>query len=101
MLLDKFSARTLHLANRMAMVTLTRTRAMPGHTLNALKAKDCGQRATAGSIVAEGTPPSPDDLAYPCIPGLYDRAQVDAWKPVTAAMHAPDATRQVARSLCS
>jgi N-ethylmaleimide reductase len=47
-----------------------------------------GQRATAGLIVTEGTSPSPNGLGYPRIPGLYNSAQVNAWKATTAAVHA-------------
>jgi N-ethylmaleimide reductase len=88
MLFDEFSARSLHLANRMVMAPLTRSRATPQHTPNALMATYYGQRATAGLIITEGTSPSPDGLGYPRIPGLYDAAQVDAWMAVTAAVHA-------------
>jgi len=78
MLFDKFSARSLHLANRMVMAPLTRSRATPQHTPNALMATYYGQRATAGLIITEGTSPSPDGVGYPRIPGLYDTAQADA-----------------------
>ncbi len=88
MLFDNFSARSLHLANRMVMAPMTRSRATPAHTPDALMATYYGQRATAGLIISEGTSPSPNGLGYPRIPGLYDKAQVDAWKAVTAAVHA-------------
>jgi len=88
MLLDKFSARSLTLANRMVMAPMTRSRATPQHTPDALMATYYGQRATAGLIITEGTSPSPNGLGYPRIPGLYDAAQVDAWKATTAAVHA-------------
>ena len=58
------------------------------HTPDALMATYYGQRATAGLIITEGTSPSPNGLGYPRIPGLYDAAQVDAWKATTAAVHA-------------
>ena len=89
MLFDKFSASSLQLANRMVMAPMTRNRATPAHTPDALMATYYGQRATAGLIITEGTSPSPNGLGYPRIPGLYDSAQVDAWKAVTAAVHAP------------
>jgi N-ethylmaleimide reductase len=88
MLFDKFSARSLQLGNRMVMAPLTRSRATPEHTPNALMATYYGQRATAGLIITEGTSPSPNGLGYPRIPGLYDAAQVNAWKATTAAVHA-------------
>jgi N-ethylmaleimide reductase len=87
MLLDSFSARSLHLSNRMVMAPLTRSRASPEHTPNALMATYYGQRATAGLIITEGTSPSPNGLGYPRIPGLFDAAQVEGWKATTAAVH--------------
>ncbi len=87
MLFDKFSARSLPLANRMVMAPLTRSRATPQHTPNALMATYYGQRATAGLIITEGTSPSPNGLGYPRIPGLYDVAQADAWKASTMVVH--------------
>jgi N-ethylmaleimide reductase len=88
MLFDKFSARSLQLGNRMVMAPLTRSRATPQHTPNALMATYHGQRVTAGLIITEGTSPSPNGLGYPRIPGLYDAAQVNAWKSITSAVHA-------------
>ncbi len=86
MLFDKFSARSLHLANRVVMAPMTRSRASPAHTPDALMATYYGQRASAGLITSEGTSPSPDGLGFPRIPGLYDTARVNAWKAVTAAV---------------
>jgi N-ethylmaleimide reductase len=88
MLFDRFSARSLQLANRTVMAPLTRSRATPGHMPNALMATYYGQRATAGLIITEGTSPSPNGLGYPRIPGLFDAAQAEAWKATTAAVHA-------------
>jgi len=88
MLFDRFSARSLELANRMVMAPMTRSRATAGHTPDPLMATYYGQRATAGLIITEGTSPSPNGLGYPRIPGLYDPVQVAAWRGVTAAVHA-------------
>lgn len=88
MLFDKLSTPSLQLANRMVMAPLTRSRATPEHTPNALMATYYGQRATAGLIITEGTSPSPNGLGYPRIPGLYDAAQVAGWKATTQAVHA-------------
>ncbi|MDZ4143438.1 MAG: alkene reductase [Burkholderiales bacterium] len=88
MLFDPFSARSLQLANRMVMAPMTRSRATAAHTPDALMATYYGQRATAGLIITEGTSPSPNGLGYPRIPGLYDTAQVNAWKAVTTEVHA-------------
>lgn len=88
MIFDPISARSLPLANRIVMAPLTRSRATPEHTPNALMATYYGQRATAGLIITEGTSPSPNGLGYPRIPGLYDARQVTGWKATTAAVHA-------------
>jgi len=88
MLFDPLFARSLHLANRMVMAPMTRSRATTAHTPDALMATYYGQRASAGLIITEGTSPSPNGLGYPRIPGLFDAAQVAAWRPVTAAVHA-------------
>jgi N-ethylmaleimide reductase len=87
MLFDHFSARSLSLANRVVMAPMTRSRATPEHTPNALMATYYGQRATAGLIITEGTAPSPNGLGYPRIPGLFDAPQVEGWKATTAAVH--------------
>jgi len=88
MLFDKFSHRSLQLANRMVMAPMTRNRASPAHTPEALMAKYYSQRATAGLIITEGTSPSPNGLGYPRIPGLYNSIQINAWKAITSAVHA-------------
>lgn len=88
MLFDKFSHRSLQLANRMVMAPMTRNRASPAHTPEALMAKYYSQRATAGLIITEGTSPSPNGLGYPRIPGLYNSIQMNAWKATTSAVHA-------------
>lgn len=87
MLFEPFSARSLHLANRMVMAPMTRSRATAAHTPVALMATYYGQRATAGLIVTEGTSPSPNGLGYARIPGLFDPVQAEAWKDTTAAVH--------------
>jgi N-ethylmaleimide reductase len=92
MLFEKFTARSLQLANRMVMAPMTRNRATSEHTPDALMATYYGQRATAGLIITEGTSPSPNGLGYPRIPGLYDAAQVEAWQATTAAVHAQAGT---------
>jgi N-ethylmaleimide reductase len=67
---------------------MTRCRATPEHTPVPLMATYYGQRATAGLIVTEGTSPSPNGLGYARIPGLFNAEQAQAWKAVTAEVHA-------------
>ena len=46
------------------------------------------QRASAGLIISEGvTPISPQGVGYAQVPGLWSQQQIEAWKPVTAAVH--------------
>ena len=87
MLFDPFTARLLPLTNRMVMAPMTRNRATPEHTPTALMATYYGQRASAGLIITEGTSPSFNGLGYARIPGLFDVAQVKAWKATTTAVH--------------
>lgn len=86
-LFDPLTLGALTLPNRIVMAPLTRSRATPEHTPNALMATYYGQRATAGLIITEGTSPSPNGLGYPRIPGLYDTGQAAAWKATTTAVH--------------
>lgn len=81
-----FTLAGLPLANRAVMAPMTRSRAL-GNVPNGLMAEYYGQRAGAGLIVTEGTSPSPDGLGYARIPGIFDEAQVDAWRAVTTAVH--------------
>jgi 2,4-dienoyl-CoA reductase-like NADH-dependent reductase (Old Yellow Enzyme family) len=46
------------------------------------------QRASAGLILSEGIPIDPMGVGYANVPGLWSREQVEAWKPVTKAVHA-------------
>lgn len=79
----------LHLPNRVVMAPLTRLRAAdPVHVPNALMAEYYVQRASAGLIVSEGVPVSPDGVGYPNVPGLWSDPQVAGWRVVTDAVHA-------------
>jgi N-ethylmaleimide reductase len=87
LLFDPTSLRSLNLTNRTVMAPMTRSRAI-GNLPNALMATYYAQRASAGLIVTEGVSPSPNGLGYARIPGLFNEAQAQAWKPVTDAVHA-------------
>ena len=88
MLFDQFSARSRQLTDRMVMAPLTRSRAPPQHTPNALMAAYGGQRATAGPLITEGASPSSNGPGYPTTPGRYDAAHVEGWQATTKAVHA-------------
>lgn len=77
----------LKLANRLVMAPMTRGRAGPSRTPNALMAEYYGQRASAGLIVTEGTAISPQGYGWRNSPGIYTDAQAEAWQAVTRAVH--------------
>ncbi len=74
------------LNNRIIMAPLTRSRAID-NLPNDLMQTYYQQRASAGLIITEGTSPSPNGLGYPRIPGIFSDAQIEAWKPITEAVH--------------
>ncbi|WP_174293041.1 alkene reductase [Sphingomonas bacterium] len=74
-------------SNRVVMAPLTRGRATSGHVPTELMIDYYRQRAGAGLIVTEGTGISREGLGWPHAPGLWTDAMVEAWKPVTAAVH--------------
>ena len=82
---------SLTLANRVVMAPLPRNRA-PGPLPPALMAPYYTQGADpkngAGLIVSEATAISHQGQGYSDVPGIWSDAQVEAWKPVTAAVHA-------------
>lgn len=78
----------LELPNRIFMAPLTRNRARDDRVPTDIMRTYYAQRASAGLIVSEGIHPSAMGCGYGFVPGLYTRAQVDGWKPVTAAVHA-------------
>jgi 2,4-dienoyl-CoA reductase-like NADH-dependent reductase (Old Yellow Enzyme family) len=46
------------------------------------------QRASAGLIISEGVPVSPEAIGYPNVPGIWTAEQVAGWRLVTDAVHA-------------
>jgi N-ethylmaleimide reductase len=78
----------IEVPNRVLMAPLTRGRADPGAVPNAMMAEYYRQRAGAGLIIAEATGISVEGLGWPNAPGIWTAAQTEAWKPVTAAVHA-------------
>ena len=76
-----------HLANRIVMAPLTRSRAGVNGLATPLMVEYYAQRASAGLIVAEGTNISAQGRGYAFTPGIYSDAQVKAWRPVTEAVH--------------
>jgi N-ethylmaleimide reductase len=77
-----------NLPNRMAMAPMTRCRAGAGNVPTAFNAEYYAQRATAGLIISEATPISPQGIGYPNTPCIYSNEQIDGWNRVTDAVHA-------------
>ncbi|RSZ63843.1 alkene reductase [Corynebacterium hylobatis] len=86
-LFSTFHLGPLELRNRTVMAPLTRSRATPEGIPTALMEAYYAQRAGAGLIVSEGVVVSPQGVAYPRVPGLYNDEQVEAWRRVTRAVH--------------
>lgn len=86
-LFDPLAVGDLTLPNRVIMAPLTRLRADAGHVPNALMAKYYAQRASAGLIITEGVPVSPQGVGYEGVPGIWSKDQTEGWKQVTRAVH--------------
>lgn len=90
-LLDPISVGAIDAPNRIFMAPLTRGRSTTAHVpFTALKAEYYAQRATAGLIIAEATGITQEGMGWPSGPGIWSDAQVEAWKPVTEAVHSAD-----------
>ncbi|WP_440134750.1 alkene reductase [Chitinophaga sancti] len=86
-LLMPYHKGALQLKNHLVMAPMTRSRAI-NNLPNELMAAYYAQRSGAGLIITEGTAPSPDALGYSRIPGIFSKEQTNAWKEITAAVHA-------------
>jgi 2,4-dienoyl-CoA reductase-like NADH-dependent reductase (Old Yellow Enzyme family) len=86
-LFDPIQLGDLHLPNRIFMAPLTRLRGTPDHVPTPMMIEYYTQRASAGLIISEGTPVDPMGVGYANVPGIWSQAQVEAWKPITAAVH--------------
>lgn len=87
-LLQNIQLGQLSLQNAMAMAPMTRSRANQMGEVGELTVLYYAQRASAGLLISEGINISPDALGSPFTPSIYTKAQVEAWKKVTAAVHA-------------
>lgn len=86
-LFEPFRLGDLTLPNRMVMAPMTRNRAAESGDATPMMATYYAQRASAGLIIAESTPVSPDGVGYPFTPGIYTDAHVASWLRVTNAVH--------------
>lgn len=90
-LFDPIKLGAIDAPNRVLMAPLTRGRSSAAHVpITALKADYYSQRANAGLIISEATGISQEGLGWPFAPGIWSHEQVEAWKPVTEAVHKAD-----------
>ncbi|NII57668.1 alkene reductase [Sphingomonas aerolata] len=87
-LFDPITLGAIAAPNRILMAPLTRGRSDKDAVPSDLMVDYYTQRASAGLIISEATGISREGLGWPFAPGLWTQAQVEAWKPVTAAVHA-------------
>ena len=86
-LLSPVQAGPYTLRNRTVMAPMTRNRAGEGNVPTPMMATYYAQRASAGLIVTEATQVSPQGVGYMNTPGIYNEAQTEGWRQVTAAVH--------------
>lgn len=72
--------------NRIVMAPMTRNRATDTIP-QAIMATYYRQRASAGLIISEASQVSEQGVGYPDTPGIHSAQQVEAWKPITEAVH--------------
>src|SRR6266436_2609159 len=87
-LFDPIRVGDLVLPNRILMSAMTRLRATTDNNPAPLMVEYYTQRASAGLIISEGTAVSPMGVGNAQVPGIWSHQQIDAWKPVTASVHA-------------
>lgn len=87
-LFDPLRLGAIEAPNRILMAPLTRGRATRDAVPTPIMVDYYAQRASAGLIISEATGISRQGLGWPYAPGLWTDAQVEGWKPVTAAVHA-------------
>jgi 2,4-dienoyl-CoA reductase-like NADH-dependent reductase (Old Yellow Enzyme family) len=87
-LFDPIRVGDLDLPNRIFMSAMTRLRATTDNIPTSLMVEYYTQRASAGLIISEGTAVSPMGIGNAQVPSVWSQQQIEAWKPVTASVHA-------------
>lgn len=77
----------LTFSNRVFLAPMTRARGI-NQVANPIIAEYYTQRASSGLIFSEGTHVSPQGVGWCQVPGIWSPEQVEAWKQVTASVHA-------------
>ncbi|MCC7305546.1 MAG: alkene reductase [Alphaproteobacteria bacterium] len=86
-LFEPFKLGDITLENRVVMAPMTRSRANAEGVHGLMAVTYYTQRAGAGLLVTEATAVSKQGSGYVNIPGIWNAAQVEGWKPVTKAVH--------------
>ncbi|MBK7955500.1 MAG: alkene reductase [Candidatus Accumulibacter sp.] len=87
-LFSRYSLGGLSLPNRVVMAPMNRNRASDSQLApSSMTATYYAQRASAGLIIAEGTPVSPQARGCARTPGIYSEDQITGWTNVTRAVH--------------
>lgn len=89
-LFDPITLGAIEAPNRILMAPLTRTRSTKEHVPTDIMVDYYRQRASSGLIISEATGISRQGLGWPHAPGIWTAEQVEAWKPVTDAVHKAD-----------
>jgi N-ethylmaleimide reductase len=87
-LFEPINVGAMQLANRVIMAPMTRSRADNAGVQPDFVGPYYAQRASAGLLISEATNVSPMAKGYVRTPGIYNEAQIESWRPVTAAVHA-------------
>lgn len=87
-LFDPIALGALTAPNRTIMAPLTRSRATPDALPTPMMVDYYAQRAAAGLIISEAIGVSRQGNGFTYTPGLWSQGQVEAWKPITRAVHA-------------
>lgn len=86
-LFEPFQLGDLTLANRMVMAPMTRNRADKNGIVPPMMVTYYQQRASAGLVVTESAPVSPEGVGYPFTPGIYTDAHAASWLHLTDSVH--------------
>jgi N-ethylmaleimide reductase len=86
-LFDPIQLGAIRAKNRVFMAPLTRGRGTRAHVPTEVMIDYYRQRASAGLIITEATGISQQGLGWAYAPGIWSDEQVEAWKPIVAAVH--------------
>ncbi|MBP2562548.1 2,4-dienoyl-CoA reductase-like NADH-dependent reductase (Old Yellow Enzyme family) [Neorhizobium galegae] len=86
-LFDPLTLGAIKAPNRVFMAPMTRGRATRDHVPTPMMVRYYSQRASSGLIISEAIGISRQGLGWPYAPGLWTNQQIEAWKPVTRAVH--------------